>query len=100
MRVDRFPASAVFAILLSPPAAYAQEDDFIDPSRPTVSEDATVQRAGVLQIEPGIESDFRAPDYRSQQSMPIAFRFAVNERLRLDLDVDVVVSQLDLRAAA
>lgn len=95
MSVDRFIASAVLAIGLSPFAAFAQNDDLIDPTRPTVSEDATVQRAGVLQVEPGVESDFRASDYRSQQSTPIAFRFAVNQRLRLDLDVDAVVSQLD-----
>lgn len=84
-------------VALSPCLAFAQEDDFIDATRPSVSESATIQRAGVLQIEPGIDSDFRAPDYRSQQSMPIAFRFAASDRLRLDLDVDALVSQLDLQ---
>ncbi|MBA2350931.1 MAG: hypothetical protein ACR2FI_08640 [Burkholderiales bacterium] len=39
-------------------AATAQEDNFIDATRPSVSESATIQRAGVLQIETGIECRF------------------------------------------
>lgn len=85
--------------LLLPCAAAAQgssaDDDFIDPTRPSVSESATVQRAGVLQFEPGLDADFRARDFRSQTAAPLGLRFAVTNRLRLDLDVDAFVSPVD-----
>lgn len=83
--------------LLLPFAAAAQESDgeenFIDPTRPTVSESATIHRAGVLQIEYGGAFDFRSPDFRSQVAAPLGLQFAVSDRLRLDLDFDTVVSQ-------
>ena len=84
-------------MLLLPLSAAGQdaEDTFIDPTRPSVSEVATIQRAGVLQLEYGVDSDFRSPEFRSQQSGPLGIRFAVNDRLRLDLDVDTFVSQVD-----
>lgn len=55
--------NCVSIVAFMPCLAFAQEDDFIDPTRPSVSESATIQRAGVLQIEPGIDSDFGAPDF-------------------------------------
>jgi len=86
-------------ICLLPCAAAGQQaeedDDFIDPTRPTVSESATVQRPGVLQVEYGADANFRADDYHSQTSAPLGLRFAVNSRLRLDLDLDTFTSQLD-----
>ncbi|MGH9944620.1 MAG: transporter [Pyrinomonadaceae bacterium] len=72
-----------------------EEDDFINPTRPTVSEGATVHRAGVLQLEYGGDFDFRSPEFRSQQSGPLGLQFAVTNRLRLDLDVGTFVSQKD-----
>lgn len=86
---------ALLAMTLLTLFALAQEDNFIDPTRPSVSESATIQRAGVPQIEPGIDSNYRASGYRSRQSMPIALCFAATDRLRLDLDVDGFVSQLE-----
>ncbi|MBA2645661.1 MAG: transporter [Pyrinomonadaceae bacterium] len=84
-------------ILLLPFVTFGQDedDDFIDPTRPSVSESATVQRAGVLQLEYGGDFDFRSPEFRSQQSGPLGLQFAVSDRVRLDLDVDTVVSQKD-----
>ncbi|MDQ3253968.1 MAG: transporter [Acidobacteriota bacterium] len=60
-----------------------------------MSESATIQRAGGLQLEYGIDANFRAGDYRSQQSTPLGLRFAVTNRLRLDLDLDAITSQTD-----
>ncbi len=79
-------------------AAFAQEDDdeFIDPTRPTVSESATIQKKGVLQLEYGGDFDFRSPDFRNRQSAPLDMQFAVNKRLRLDFGFETVVSQKDL----
>ena len=50
-------------------AAFAQEDDddFIDPTRPTVSESATIQKKGVLQFEHGGDFDFDALDFRNRK---------------------------------
>jgi len=77
-------------------AAQDDEEDFIDPTRPTVSESATIQKKGVLQLEYGGDFDFDAPDFRNRQSAPLDLQFAVNKRLRLDLSFDTVVSQKDL----
>lgn len=70
-----------------------EDDDFIDPTRPTVSEAATVHRPGVLQVEYGGSFDFRSPDFRSQSAAPLGLQFAVSDRLRLDVDFDTVISQ-------
>jgi len=71
------------------------EDDFIDPTRPTVSESATIQKKGVLQLEYGGEFDFRSPDFRNRQTAPLDLQFAVNKRLRLDFGFETAVSQKD-----
>lgn len=79
-------------------AAFAQEDDdeFIDSTRPTVSESATIQKKGVLQLEYGGDFDFRSPDFRNRQAAPLDLTFAATKRLRLDFSFDTVTSQKDL----
>jgi hypothetical protein len=79
-------------------AINAQEDDdeFIDPTRPTVSESATIQKKGVLQLEYGGDFDFRSPDFRNRQAAPLDLTFAANKRLRLDFSFETVTSQKDL----
>lgn len=72
-----------------------EDEDFISPVRPSVSESAQIQKKGVLQIEYGGNFDFDAPDFRNQQSAPLGLYFAVNKRLRLDLEFETVVSQAD-----
>ncbi len=72
------------------------EEDFIDPTRPTVSESATIQKKGVLQLEYGGDFDFRSPDFRNRQSAPLDTQVGVNKRLRLDFGFETVVSQKDL----
>ena len=69
------------------------EPDFIVPARPTVSNPAEFQRPGVLQLEIGYNSNFRAPGVHLQQDMPLALRFAVSRRLLLEFDGDSPSSQ-------
>ena len=71
------------------------DEDYLSPVRPTVSDSATIQKKGVLQIETGGDFDFDAPDYRNQQANPLGIYYAVNKKLRLDLELDTVVSQKD-----
>ena len=71
------------------------EPDFIVPSRPTLSNPAEFQRAGVLQIEYGYDGSFRNLDSSTEQSAPVALRFAAASRLLLELDLDTVNSQKD-----
>ena len=74
--------------------AQAQDEpDFIVPARPTVSNPAEFQRPGVLQLEIGYNSNFRAPGIHLQQDMPLALRFAVSRRLLLEFDGDSPSSQ-------
>ncbi|MEP6925398.1 MAG: transporter [Pyrinomonadaceae bacterium] len=72
-----------------------EDEDFIDPTRPTVLESATTPKPGVLQLEYGITSNF-GENSSSQRSSPLGIRFAPNKRLRLDFDLDVFTSQQDL----
>ena len=69
------------------------EPDFIVPSRPTVSNPAEFQRPGVLQLEMGFNSNFRAPGDASQADLPLALRFAASGRILLELDLDSPLSQ-------
>ncbi len=72
-----------------------QKDDFIKPSRPTVSEPADIQRVGVLQLEFGVDAEFDAKEFRNQQTTPLDLRFAALSRLLLDFQLEVVKSQVD-----
>lgn len=44
-----------------------QKDDFIKPSRPTVADPADIQKAGVLQLEFGLDASFDAEEFRSRR---------------------------------
>jgi hypothetical protein len=82
-----------------PPVAVSanrqQKDDFIKPSRPTVSEPADIQRVGVLQLEFGLDAEFDAKEFRNQQSTPLELRFAALSRLLLAFLLETVKSQVD-----
>jgi hypothetical protein len=69
------------------------EPDFIEPARPTVSNPAEFQRPGVLQLEYGINANWRAPAAASAFDTPLALRFAVSRRLLLEFDGDSPSSQ-------
>jgi hypothetical protein len=72
-----------------------QKDDFIKPSRPTVSEPADIQRVGVLQLEYGLDAEFDAKEFRNQQTTPLELRFAALSRLLLSFLLETVKSQVD-----
>jgi hypothetical protein len=72
-----------------------QKDDFIVPSRPTVSEPADIQRVGVLQLEFGLDAEFDAKEFRNQQTPPLELRFAALSRLLLGFQLEAVKSQVD-----
>jgi hypothetical protein len=84
-------SSPQFAVSANP----QQKDDFIKPSRPTVSEPADIQRVGVLQLEFGLDAEFDAKDFRNQQSTPLELRFAALSRLLLSFLLETVKSQVD-----
>jgi hypothetical protein len=72
-----------------------EDEEFINPARPGVSNPAEFQKPGVLQIEYGYDGSFRASDHHTEQTAPLALRFAVATRLLLELDLDTVNSQTD-----
>lgn len=77
---------------------FAQDDEdesFIDPTRPGVSESAEIQKKGVLQIEYGADFDFNTPDFRNRQIAPLGVFFAATKRLRLDFEFETAASQRD-----
>jgi hypothetical protein len=79
----------------NPPESEEAEDepDFIVPSRPTVSNPAEFHRPGVLQLEFGYNSNFRAAGIRTEQDAPLALRFAASRRVLLEFDGDNPLSQ-------
>jgi len=72
-----------------------KKDDFIKPSRPTVAEPADIQKAGVLQLEFGLDAGFDAEEFRNQQETPLSLRFAAASRLLLVFQIEAVKSQAD-----
>ncbi|MDT4954742.1 MAG: hypothetical protein QOJ02_2880 [Acidobacteriota bacterium] len=72
-----------------------EEEEYINPARPGVSNPAEFQKPGVLQIEYGYDASFRASNFRLQQTAPLALRFAATSRLLFELDLDTVNSQTD-----
>ncbi|MBA2503605.1 MAG: transporter [Pyrinomonadaceae bacterium] len=77
------------------PAAQAnpEEEEFIKPSRPGIANPAEIQEAGVLQLEYGYDGNLQREDFRSQQTAPLALRFAATRRLLLEFDLDTVISE-------
>jgi hypothetical protein len=71
------------------------KDDFIKPSRPTGATPADIQKAGVLQLEFGLDADFDAEEFRNQQTTPLMLRFAATGRLLLSFQFEAVKSQVD-----
>jgi len=99
--LENFRKSLLFMSLIASLsfAVFAQEDeeeDYISPVRPTVSDSAKIQKKGVLQIETGGDFEFRSPEFLDRQSTPLGIYFAVNDRLRLDFEIDAVASERDL----
>lgn len=73
-----------------------EEEELIKSSRPGIANPAEFQKPGVLQLEYGYDANFRAEDFRAQQTLPLTLRFAVSKRLLLEFDLDTVLSETDL----
>jgi len=95
-RTARFSRIAflLLAVTISASAQSSQSDDedFIKPARPSVANPAEIQKAGILQIEYGYDSNFRASDFRLQQSLPLNLRFAAHSRFLIEAEVETVQS--------
>lgn len=72
-----------------------EEEDFIKPSRPSIANPAEIHKAGVLQIEYGYDGNFRAAEFRKEQTAPLTLRFAASSRLLLELNLDTVITETD-----
>ena len=85
------------SVILSPqtPRSQSSEEEFIKPSRPGVAISAEVHKAGVLQLEYGYDSNFRADEFRAQHTAPMTLRFAASSRLLFEFDLDTVKSEVD-----
>jgi hypothetical protein len=71
----------------------SDEEDFIEPSRPTIANSAEFQKPGVLQVEYGYDGNFRAEEFRLQQTAPLTLRFASSRRVLLDFNIDTLISE-------
>ncbi|MCA1556522.1 MAG: hypothetical protein LC747_07505 [Acidobacteria bacterium] len=80
------------ALAASPQASQPEEEDFIKPSRPGVANPAEIQKAGVLQVEYGYDANFRSQELHTEQTGPLALRFAATSRLLVELDLDTFKS--------
>ncbi|HJR09426.1 MAG TPA: transporter [Pyrinomonadaceae bacterium] len=78
-----------------PQAGQAEEEEFIKPSRPSVANPAEIHKAGVLQVEYGYDANFRSQELHTEQTAPLALRFAATSRLLLELDLDTFKSETD-----
>ncbi|HEY0083688.1 MAG TPA: transporter [Pyrinomonadaceae bacterium] len=77
------------------PQASAPEEEFIKPSRPSLANPAEIHKASVLQVEYGYEANFHSRELRTEQSAPLALRFAATSRFLLELDLDTFKSETD-----
>jgi hypothetical protein len=89
------PILLILILCVSALAQQSQSEDenYIKPARPTISNPAEIQKAGVLQLEFGYDSNLRGSEFRWQQSVPVNLRFAANSRVLLEAEVDAVLSE-------
>jgi hypothetical protein len=89
--------------LLTPPQQqqpHEEEEPDIKPSRPGVANSAEIPEPGVLQLELGYDSNFRARDVRAEHTLPVTLRYSAAKRLLLHLDFDAVRSMTDEQTRA
>lgn len=97
-------SGAAALLCLLPLAAASQcggggtaDDDYIDPTRPTILESATTPKPGVLQVESGITS-YSGANSAGERTSPLGLRFAPNKCIRLDFDLNVFTSQREMQS--
>ena len=77
--------SVLAAIITFAPSIASAQDLGLNPTRPTISNGATIQNAGVLQLETGYDAyPQRVPG--NQQTLATLFTYAAWPRLRLDIN--------------
>jgi hypothetical protein len=89
------PTTDALPSVYAPAVQQSEEEDFIKPARPGVAAPAEIQKPGVLQLEFGYDANFRARDFRTQQTLPLALRFAAASRVLLEVDLDTLKSETD-----
>lgn len=92
-KINSIPLSDALSL---PAQSQSEEEEFIKPSRPGVANPAEIQKAGVLQVEYGYDGNFRAAEFRSEQTAPLTLRFAASSRVLLEANLDTVKSEVDL----
>jgi hypothetical protein len=91
-------AGNLFPPSLRPRQAQQQpeaDEPEVKPSRPGVANPAEIAEPGVLQLEFGYDSNFRAREVRAEHTMPVTLRYSVAKRLLLQLDSEVIRSETD-----
>ena len=89
------PSAGNLLTLSQQPQTHEEEEVEIKPSRPGVANPAEIPEQGVLQLEFGYESSFRARDVRAEHTLPFTLRYSAAKRLLLHLDFDAVRSETD-----
>jgi len=95
LRLILFLSVFVVAAHAQQSSSEEEDEDLIKPGRPSIANPAEFQKPGVLQIEFGYDGNFRAEEFRSQQTAPLTIRFAPVERVLLDFSIDTVISEKD-----
>jgi hypothetical protein len=72
-----------------------EDEKEIKPSRPGVANPAEIPEPGVLQLEFGYDSNFRAREVRAEHTLPLTLRYSAAKRLLLEVDFDLVRSETD-----
>ncbi len=93
--VSRAHAAKATNVSSQQSAQTEEEEEFIKPSRPSVANPAEIHKPGVLQLEYGYDANFRSRDVRTEQTAPLALRFAASSRLLLELGLDTFKSETD-----
>jgi hypothetical protein len=72
-----------------------EEERDVKPSRPGVATPAEIPESGVLQLEFGYDSNFRAREVHAEHGTPVTLRFSAAKRLLLHLDFEAVRAETD-----
>jgi hypothetical protein len=71
------------------------DEEEVKPSRPGVADPAEIPEPGVLQLEVGYDSNFRAREVRAEQTAQLTVRYSAAKRLLLQAGVEAVRSVTD-----
>lgn len=89
------PAAFRGSLYAAPQPTPDEEEEDVKPGRPGVANPAEIQKPGVLQLEAGYDSNFRAEEVRDEQTLQLALRYAATKRLLVEVGLDAVRSETD-----